>query len=194
MNLKGSKTAENLLKSFAGECQARTRYTYYSSIAKKEGYVQISNIFLETAEQEKEHAKKFYKFLKDDFVDEAIEINASYPVSFHSETMKNLKTAADGENEEWSVDYPNFAKIAREEGFMEIAFAFDKISEVEKRHERRYRKLLKNIEDGTVFKKSEQVLWKCNNCGYIYEGFEAPELCPACQHPQGYFEVFVENY
>lgn len=194
MNLKGSKTAENLLKSFAGECQARTRYTYYSSIAKKEGYVQISNIFLETAEQEKEHAKKFYKFLKDDFVDEAIEINASYPVSFHSETMKNLKAAADGENEEWSVDYPNFAKIAREEGFMEIAFAFDKISEVEKRHERRYRKLLKNIEDGTVFKKSEQVLWKCNNCGYIYEGFEAPELCPACQHPQGYFEVFVENY
>lgn len=194
MNLKGTKTAENLLKSFAGECQARTRYTYYSSIAKKEGYVQISNIFLETAEQEKEHAKKFYKFLKEDFVDEAIEINASYPVSFHSETVKNLKAAAEGEKEEWSVDYPNFAEVARKEGFEEIAFAFEKISEVEKRHERRYRKLLKNIEDGTVFKKAEEVLWKCNNCGYIYEGVEAPKVCPACQHPQGYFEVFIENY
>lgn len=194
MNLKGTKTAENLMKSFAGECQARTRYTYYSSIAKKEGYVQISNIFLETAEQEKEHAKRFYKFLKEDFVDEAIEINASYPVSFHSETIKNLKAAADGEKEEWSVDYPKFAEIAREEGFREIGLAFDKVAEVEKRHERRYRKLLKNIEDGTVFKKSEEVLWKCNNCGYIYEGFEAPELCPSCLHPKGYFEVFVENY
>lgn len=194
MNLKGTKTAENLMKSFAGECQARTRYTYYSSIAKKEGYVQISNIFLETAEQEKEHAKKFYKFLKEDFVDEAIEINASYPVSFHNETSKNLKAAADGENEEWSVDYPRFAEIAREEGFVEIGLAFDKIAEVENRHERRYRKLLKNIEEGTVFKKSEEVLWKCNNCGYIFEGFEAPKVCPACQHPQGYFEVFVENY
>lgn len=194
MNLKGTKTAENLMKSFAGECQARTRYTYYSSIAKKEGYVQISNIFLETAEQEKEHAKRFYKFLKEDFVDEAIEITASYPVSFHSETSKNLKAAADGENEEWSVDYPKFAEIAREEGFVEIGLAFDKIAEVEKRHERRYRKLLKNIEEGTVFKKSEEVLWKCNNCGYIFEGFEAPKVCPACQHPQGYFEVFVENY
>lgn len=194
MNLKGTKTAENLMKSFAGECQARTRYTYYSSIAKKEGYVQISKIFLETAEQEKEHAKKFYKFLKEDFCDESIEINASYPVSFHKETAKNLKAAANGELEEWSVDYPKFAQIAREEGFEEIGFAFDKIAEVEKTHERKYRKLLENIENGTVFKKSEVVLWKCNNCGYIYEDYEAPELCPACQHPQGYFEVFCENY
>lgn len=194
MSLKGTKTAENLLKSFAGECQARTRYTYYSSIAKKEGYVQISNIFLETAEQEKEHAKKFYKFLKEDFVDESIEINGSYPVSFHSDTIKNLKAAADGEHGEWSIDYPKFAETARKEGFAEIADAFYKIAEVEKRHERRYRKLLKNIEDGTVFKKDEVVLWKCNNCGYIYEGTEAPKVCPACQHPQGYFEVFVENY
>lgn len=192
--LKGTKTAENLMKSFAGECQARTRYTYYSSIAKKEGYVQIANIFMETAEQEKEHAKRFYKFLKDSFVDEPIEINASYPVSFHQETYKNLKAAADGELEEWSVDYPKFAKIAREEGFDEIATVYERIAEVEARHERRYRKLLGNIEAGTVFKKDEEVLWKCNNCGYIYEGKEAPVVCPACAHPQGYFEVFVENY
>ena len=192
--LKGTKTAENLMKSFAGECQARTRYTYYSSIAKKEGYVQIANIFMETAEQEKEHAKRFYKFLKDSFVDEPIEINASYPVSFHQETYKNLKAAADGELEEWSVDYPKFAKIAREEGFDEIATVYERIAEVEARHERRYRKLLGNIEAGTVFKKDEEVLWKCNNCGYIYEGSEAPKVCPACLHPQGYFEVFIENY
>ena len=192
--LKGTKTAENLMKSFAGECQARTRYTYYSSIAKKEGYVQIANIFMETAEQEKEHAKRFYKFLKDSFVDEPIEINASYPVSFHQETYKNLKAAADGELEEWSVDYPKFAKIAREEGFDEIATVYERIAEVEARHERRYRKLLGNIEAGTVFKKDEEVLWKCNNCGYIYEGSEAPKACPACVHPQGYFEVFKETY
>ncbi|WP_042273934.1 rubrerythrin [[Clostridium] dakarense] len=194
MTLKGTKTAENLMKSFAGETQARTRYTYYSSIAKKEGYVQISNIFMETAEQEKEHAKRFYKFLKEDFKDEPIEINASYPVSFHQETAKNLKAAADGEHEEWEVDYPNFAKIAKEEGFPEISAAFEKIGEVEKRHERRYRKLLENIENNTVFKKDETVLWKCNNCGYIHEGKEAPKACPACIHPQGYFEVFIENY
>ncbi|MBO3443814.1 rubrerythrin [Clostridium sp. CCUG 7971] len=194
MTLKGTKTAENLMKSFAGETQARTRYTYYSSIAKKEGYVQIANIFMETAEQEKEHAKRFYKFLKEDFKDESIEINSSYPVSFHQETAKNLKAAADGEHEEWEVDYPNFAKIAKEEGFPEISVAFEKIGEVEKRHERRYRKLLENIENNTVFKKDEVVLWKCNNCGYIHEGKEAPKACPACIHPQGYFEVFIENY
>ena len=193
-SLKGSKTAENLLKSFAGESQARTRDTYYASTAKKQGYVQISNIFMETAEQEKEHAKRFYKFLKDSFVDEPIEINASYPVSFHQETYKNLKAAADGELEEWSVDYPKFAKIAREEGFDEIATVYERIAEVEARHERRYRKLLGNIEAGTVYKKDEEVLWKSNNCGYIYEGKEAPVVCPACAHPQGYFEVFVENY
>ena len=193
-SLKGTKTAENLMKSFAGESQARTRYTYYSSIAKKQGYVQISNIFMETAEQEKEHAKKFYKFLKEDFKDEAIEITASYPVSFHEDTLLNLKAAAAGENEEWTELYPEFAKIAREEGFPVIAATFEKISEVEKRHEARYSKLAKNIEEGSVFKKEEPVLWKCLNCGYIYEGAEAPISCPACAHPQGYFEVFVETY
>lgn len=193
-SLKESQTAKNLMKSFAGECQARTRYTYYSSIAKKEGYVQISNIFMETAEQEKEHAKKFYKFLKEDFIDEDIEIQASYPVSFHEETAKNLKAAANGENEEWTKLYPEFAKVAREEGFNNIAIAFEKILEVEKRHEMRYKKLLSNIENGTIFKKDEVVMWKCNNCGYIYEGEEAPKVCPACAHPQGYFEVFIENY
>ncbi|WP_321995239.1 rubrerythrin [Clostridium butyricum] len=193
-SLKGTKTAENLMKSFAGECQARTRYTYYASIAKKQGYVQISNIFMETAEQEKEHAKRFYKLLKEDFSDESIEIQSSYPVSFHQETAKNLKAAAEGENEELTELYPAFAKIAKEEGFEEIAEIYNRISEVESRHERRYKKLLENIENNTVFKKSESVLWKCNNCGYIYEGEEAPSLCPACQHPQGYFEVFIENY
>ena len=193
-SLKGTKTAENLMKSFAGECQARTRYTYYSSIAKKQGYVQISNIFMETAEQEKEHAKKFYKFLKEDFVDEMIEITASYPVSFHEDTMANLKAAAAGENEEWTQLYPEFAKIARAEGFEAIAITFERISEVEKRHEDRYNKLAKNIEEGTVFKKDEKVLWKCLNCGHIHEGEEAPKVCPTCVHPQGYFEVFVEAY
>ena len=193
-SLKGTKTAENLMKSFAGECQARTRYTYYSSIAKKQGYVQISNIFMETAEQEKEHAKKFYKFLKEDFVDEMIEITASYPVSFHEDTMANLKAAAAGENEEWTQLYPEFAKIARAEGFEAIAITFERVSEVEKRHEARYNKLAKNIEEGTVFKKDEKVLWKCLNCGHIHEGEEAPKVCPTCVHPQGYFEVFVEAY
>lgn len=193
-SLKGSKTAENLMKSFAGECQARTRYTYYSSIAKKEGFVQIANIFLETAEQEKEHAKRFYKFLKEDFIDEAIEIQASYPVSFHNETVKNLLAAAAGENEEWTDLYPTFANIAEEEGYPEIAAVYRNILAVEERHEIRYNKLAKNIQDGTVFKKSESVLWKCGNCGYIYEGEEAPNSCPACAHPQAYFEVFIENY
>lgn len=193
-SLKGTKTAQNLMKAFAGESQARTRYTYYSSIAKKQGYVQISNIFMETAEQEKEHAKKFYKFLKEDFKDEMIEITASFPVSFHEDTLANLKAAAAGENEEWTDLYPEFAKIAREEGFPAIGAAFDKISEVEKRHEARYNKLASNIESNSVFKKDEEVLWKCLNCGYIHEGEEAPVSCPACAHPQGYFEVFVEAY
>ncbi len=192
--LKGTRTAENLMKSFAGECQARTRYTYYASIAKKQGYVQISNIFMETAEQEKEHAKKFYKYLKEDFVDEMIEITASYPVSFHEDTMANLKAAAAGENEEWTELYPEFAKVAREEGFEAIAITFERVSEVEKRHEARYNKLAKNIEEGKVFKKDEKVLWKCLNCGHIHEGEEAPKVCPTCVHPQGYFEVFVEAY
>ena len=192
--LKGSKTAENLMKSFAGECQARTRYTYYSSIAKKEGYVQIANIFMETAEQEKEHAKRFFKFLKDELNGEAIEITAGYPVALYNETLKNLEAAAAGEHEEWSTDYPEFARIAREEGFLDVAVAFERIKKKKKRHEMRYRKLLENIKNDTIFKKEQTVLWKCNNCGYIYEGEEAPEVCPACLHPQGYFEVFIENY
>lgn len=193
-SLKGSKTAENLMKSFAGESQARMRYTYYSSIAKKEGFVQIANLFLETADQEKEHAKRFYKFLKEDYVDEAIEIQAAFPVSFHSETLKNLKAAAAGENEEWTDLYPSFAKVAKEEGYPQIAAVYREIAKVEERHEIRYNKLAKNIEAGKVFKKDESILWKCINCGYIYEGTEAPRACPACAHPQGYFEVFKENY
>lgn len=194
-SLKGTKTAENLMKSFAGESQARTRYTYYASVAKKEGYVQIANIFMETAEQEKEHAKRFYKFLLNDFQGEQIEINAAYPVAYKADnTAENLRSAAAGEHEEWAHDYPEFARIAREEGFPEIAVAYERITEVENRHERRYNKLLKNIEEGKVFKKDETILWKCLNCGFIFEGEEAPKVCPACIHPQGYFEVFVENY
>ena len=193
-SLKGSKTAENLMKSFAGECQARTRYTYYSSVAKKEGYVQISNIFMETAENEKEHAKRFYKFLKNDYSGEQIEITAGYPVALYDDTLKNLKAAASGENEEWTDLYPTFAKIADEEGYPEIAAVYRQIAKVENHHEIRYNKLAKNIEEDKVFKKDETVLWKCNNCGYIYEGAEAPMACPACAHPQSYFEVFVETY
>ena len=193
-SLKGTKTAENLMKSFAGECQARTRYTYYSSVAKKEGYVQISNIFMETAENEKEHAKRFYKFLKNDYSGEQIEITAGYPVALYDDTLKNLKAAASGENEEWTDLYPTFAKIADEEGYPEITAVYRQIAKVENRHEIRYNKLAKNIEEDKVFKKDETVLWKCNNCGYIYEGAEAPMACPACAHPQSYFEVFVENY
>ncbi|OFI06931.1 rubrerythrin-1 [Clostridium acetireducens DSM 10703] len=192
-SLKGTKTAENLMKAFAGESQARTRYTYYSSQAKKDGYVQISNIFAETAENEKEHAKLFFKFLNKDLQGETVNVTADYPVGL-SNTKDNLKYAANGENEEWSDLYPNFAKIAEEEGFSEIARVFREVATVEKRHEARYRKLLSNIENESVFKKDSKVLWKCNNCGYIFEGKEAPDSCPACAHPQSYFEVFIENY
>lgn len=193
-NLKGTKTSENLLKAFAGESQARNRYTYYSSVAKKEGYNQISALFMETAEQEKEHAKRFYKFLKEQMNGEGIEVTATFPVGLSSDTKTNLGYAADGEKEEWTELYPEFAKIAREEGFPEVATAFEMISKVEKFHEERYRKLLSNIENNTVFKKDEAVIWKCGNCGFIFEGTEAPELCPACVHPKSYFEVFCENY
>lgn len=195
-SLKGTKTAENLLKAFAGESQARNRYTYYASAADKEGYKQIKNIFIETADNEKEHAKRFYKFLLEGFKGELpafIEINACYPVA-QGTTVENLKAAASGENEEWTDLYPAFAKIAEEEGFPEIATAFKMIASVEKRHEARYSKLAENIEENKVFKKDEKVLWKCGNCGYIYEGEEAPEKCPACVHPKAYFEVFVETY
>lgn len=193
-SLKGTKTAVNLMKAFAGESQARNRYTFFSSVAKKEGYIQISRVFEETASQEKEHAKRFYKFLKDEFVDEAIEITASFPVSLHTDTVANLKAAAAGENEEWTQLYPEFAKIATEEGFQEIAAVFNNISKVEKWHEERYKKLAKNIEDGITFKSSTIERWQCQNCGYIYEGEEAPQKCPACDHPQGYFKLFREDY
>ncbi|MBU3112277.1 rubrerythrin [Clostridium lacusfryxellense] len=195
LNLKGTKTAENLLKSFAGESQARNRYTFYASIAKKEGYVQIQNIFTETAGNEKEHAERFFKFLANsDLNGDAVVINdAGYPV-FIGDTKGNLLAAAAGENEEWTDLYPQFAKDAKDEGFSDIAFVYTKISEVEKKHEERYRKLAKNIEDGTVFTKSEETLWKCTNCGYIFEGKGAPELCPACAHPKAYFEVLASNY
>lgn len=193
-SLKGTETAKNLLKSFAGESQARMRYTYFASTARKQGYIQISDIFTETANNEKEHAKLFYKFLSTDFDDEAIEIDAAYPVSLHDSTARNLKAAADGEHEEFAVLYPTFARIAREEGFPEIAHTFDEVSKVEERHEARYRKLLSNIETDSVFCKKESIFWKCLNCGYIFEGMEAPEFCPCCHHPQGYFEVFKQNY
>ncbi|MFL0195648.1 rubrerythrin [Clostridium sp. WILCCON 0269] len=192
-SLRGTKTAENLMKAFAGESQARNRYTYYSSTAKKEGYVQISNIFLETAENEKEHAKRFFKFLNEDLEGESIEINASYPVTL-GDTKTVLKVAAKGENEEWSKLYPEFANTADKEGFSKIAEVFRNIAEVEKHHEERYLALLKNIEDNTVFKKQKAHKWKCINCGYIYEGVFAPEICPSCAHSQSYFEIFVENY
>jgi len=194
-NLKGTKTAENLLKSFAGESQARNRYTYYASVAKKEGYVQIQNIFIETADNEKEHAKRFFKFLADsDLNGEQVVINdAGYPVCLGT-TKVNLLAAAAGENEEWTALYPHFAQVAEDEGFTQIAFTYRKIAEVEKKHEARYKKLATNIEENNVFSKTDTVLWKCGNCGYIFEGTEAPKVCPACAHPQSYFEVFVENY
>jgi rubrerythrin len=195
-SLKGTKTAENLLKAFAGESQARNRYTFYASVADKEGYKQIKNIFIETADNEKEHAKRFYKLLLEGLQGELpamIEINASYPVA-QGTTIENLKAAAEGENEEWSDLYPAFAKVAQDEGFPEVAAVFKLIASVEKHHEGRYKKLADNIANGVVFKKDEKILWKCGNCGYIHEGAEAPEKCPACVHPKAYFEAFVEAY
>jgi rubrerythrin len=186
---KGSKTAENLLKAFAGESQARSRYVYYASVAKKEGYLRIADIFNETAENEKEHAKRFYKFLVKDLNDSMLEITAAYPVALFDDTVQNLKAAAAGEHEEWTDLYPSFAKTAREEGFNDVALAFDNISKVEKEHEERYSTLAALVGSGEYFKRSEPVLWKCNNCGYIYEGLEAPAKCPACLHDRSYFEV-----
>ena len=192
-NLRGTRTAENLMKSFAGEGQARNRYSYYASQAKKDGYVQIQNIFLETAENEKEHAKRFFKFLKEDLDGEAVEITASYPVAL-GHTKENLLAAANGENEEACELYPEFARVADEEGFPEIAYVFREIAEAEEAHEARYRKLLANIENDRVFKRDEVVEWKCNNCGYIHTGKSAPEECPACAHPIDHFELFKETY
>ena len=190
MELKGSKTEKNLLASFAGESQARNRYTYFASVARKAGFEQISAIFLETAENEKEHAKKFFKFLKGG----EVEITASYPAGVIGDTAANLEASASGENIEWTKLYPDAEKVAREEGFSEVADIFKEIAEVEKQHEKRYRKLLKNVKEGTVFKQDNAVEWKCRNCGYIHKGKEAPEKCPACAHPQSFFELFCENY
>lgn len=189
-SLKGSETEKNLLKAFAGESQARNRYTYFASVAKKEGYEQISAIFLETSENEKEHAKIFFKYLEG----EDVEITATYPAGKIGTTEENLLAAANGEEMEWTQIYQDFEKIAKKEGFNEIANSFKLIAKVEEKHEKRYRKLLENVKKGHVFKKSTKAKWICRNCGYVHEGESAPENCPACKHPQAYFEIFEENY
>lgn len=190
MNVKGIKTEKNLLIAFAGESQARNRYTYFASQAKKEGYEQISGIFLETADNEKEHAKRLFKFLEGGDV----EITAAYPAGVIGTTKENLKAAAAGEHHEYSIMYPEFAAIAEKEGFQEIADVMRAIAAAEKQHEKRYLALLENIVKGRVFKRDRAVKWKCRNCGYIHEGTEAPEKCPACAHERAYFELLGENY
>ena len=189
-SIKGTRTEKNLLHSFAGESQARNRYDFFAGVAKKEGLVQISKIFEETALQEKEHAKRFFKFLEGG----AVEITASFPAGVIGNTLENLKAAASGEHEEWTEAYPEFARIAREEGFPEIAVLWDKVSVAEKQHEKRYNDLWKNLEAGKVFKRDGVMIWRCINCGYIHEGKDAPQLCPACLHPQAYFELLGENW
>lgn len=189
-SIKGTRTEKNLLTSFAGESQARMRYTYYASVAKKEGYEQIAAIFAETADQEKEHAKRMFKYLEGGMV----EITASYPAGVISTTINNLQEAAAGEHEEWYHDYPHFADVAEEEGFYEVAAMYRNISVAEKGHEERYRAFIKNLDTNEVFKRNEKVVWQCRNCGFIFEGEEAPEVCPACLHPQGHFEIMKENY
>lgn len=188
--IKGTQTEKNLLTAFAGESQARNRYNYYASKAKKEGYVQIQKVFEETADQEKEHAKRLFKFLEGG----DLEITWSFPAGIIGTTIENLEAAAGGEYEEWSDMYPSFARTAREEGFADLADVFESIAVAEKQHERRYRGLLANVKDGTAFKKSETVTWRCINCGYLHEGPEAPEECPACAHGREYFELLYENW
>lgn len=188
--LKGTKTEKNLLASFAGESQARNRYTYFASAAKKEGYEQISAVFLETADNEKEHAKRFFKLLEGGDV----EMTAVYPAGVIGTTAENLEEAANGEKLEWSRLYLDAEKTARDEGFEEIAVQFKEIAEVEEEHEKRYRKLLDNLKKGVVFKRDKAVKWHCRNCGYVHEGKEAPEKCPACAHPRSYYELLSENY
>ena len=189
-SVKGTQTEKNLLTSFAGESQARMRYTYFASVAKKEGYEQIAAIFTETADQEKEHAKRMFKWLEGGMV----EITASYPAGVIGTTAENLKAAAAGENEEWTADYPHFADVADEEGFPAIAIMYRNIAVAEKAHEERYLAFLSNIENESVFKKEEETVWQCRNCGFVHEGTEAPKACPACLHPQAYFEVKKTNY
>ena len=190
MELKGSKTERNLLTAFAGESQARNRYTYFASQAKKDGYEQIAAIFIETADQEKEHAKREFKLLEGG----EVEIQAAFPAGVIGTTAENLKAAAAGEHHEWSQMYPDFAAVARQEGFDDIADIFESIAVAEKQHERRYLGLLANIKSGKVFKGDKVVTWRCRNCGYLQEGAEAPERCPACDHPQAHFEVLCENW
>lgn len=189
-DLKGSNTERNLLTAFAGESQARNRYTYFASQAKKDGFVQISHIFEETANQEKEHAKRLFKFLKGG----EVEIQAAFPAGVIGNTAENLKAAAAGEHYEWESMYPEFAKTARKEGFETIAETFEAIAVAEKQHENRFLGLLRNVEAGAVFKKDKKVVWRCRNCGYLHEGEEAPETCPACAHPQAHFELLAENW
>lgn len=189
-SLQGTKTEQNLLKAFAGESQARMRYDYFAKQAKKEGLEQISAIFAETALNEKEHAKRFFKYLEGRMV----EITAIYPAGKIGTTLENLKAAADGENEEWTELYSAFADIAEGEGFKDVANTFRQIAKVEKSHEERYRTLYNNLEDGRVFKRDEKLTWKCRNCGYLHEGKGAPKMCPACDHPQSYFEIMEKNY
>jgi rubrerythrin len=190
MEFKGSRTEKNLLAAFAGESQARTRYTFFASVAKKEGYEQIAAIFQETSDNEKEHAQLFFKHLQGGIV----EINAAYPAGVIASTAENLKAAAEGEKLEWGTLYPNFGDVAEEEGFSEVARTFRSVAKVEAYHERRYLKLLESVTQGRVFKKDTVIKWKCRNCGFVFEGSEAPEKCPACSHPRSYFEVWCENY
>lgn len=189
-NLKGTQTEKNLLAAFAGESQARNRYTYFASKARQEGYEQISAIFSDTADNEKEHAKRFFKFLEGGDA----EIQATFPAGKIGTTAENLREAAAGENLEYTKLYPGSAAMAREEGFPEVAAAFTNISKAEQRHEKRYLTLLKNVEEGKVFKRDTPVKWKCRNCGYVHEGAEAPDLCPACLHPKAFYEIYCENY
>ena len=189
-SIRGTETEKNLMKAFAGESQARNRYTYYAVVAKKEGLVQISHIFEETANQEKEHAKRFFKFLEGG----EVTVTDTFPAGTIGSTLDNLKAAAEGEEHEWEEMYPAFAATAREEGFNEIAAVFDAISIAEKQHGKRYRDLAENLEGGMVFKRNGTVTWRCRNCGYLHEGNEAPKLCPACIHPQAHFELLGENW
>ncbi|MGM0651221.1 MAG: rubrerythrin [Bacillota bacterium] len=190
MSLKGTRTEKNILTAFAGESQARNRYTYFASKAKKDGYVQISAIFEETANQEKEHAKRLFKLLEGG----EVEIQASFPAGVIGNTMENLKEAAGGENYEWTDMYPGFARVARQEGFNDIADIFESIAVAEKQHEKRYLGLMDNIKNGKVFKKDQVEVWFCRNCGYVYEGKESPLVCPSCNHSQAHFEVVSENW
>jgi rubrerythrin len=190
MSIKGSKTEQNLLKAFAGESQARNRYTFFAKQARKDGFEQIAAFFEETAAQEQQHAKTFFKFLEGG----TVEITASYPAGIIGTTADNLLEAAEGEHEEWDLLYPEFARVAEEEGFKKIAAIFNLVSTVEKTHEERYRKLLQNIENDEVFKRSDKTLWACRNCGYVHYGDKAPAICPCCDHPQAYFELKGTNY